>query len=166
MYLEINIFHIFNTLVTWKWTNMLALLKMYVYFLLQKSKITTNTVQNIYPFSYRGRKFVACGVVHASPLQTIQCGPPLVRGRRALCISCMLGRRVVFETRHTRWKLSSYWQKMQITGIVEGTIWQGFEAELGIQKTFCFFLSISAQEGLFLLAIHSVAGASLPRQEN
>ncbi len=47
-------------------------------------------VQNIHPFSFCCCKFVACGAVQVSLLQTIQRGLPLARGRRALCISCVL----------------------------------------------------------------------------
>lgn len=42
-------------------------------------------------------KFVACRVVQASPLQTIQ--RVLRGGRKTLCISCGFGRRLVSETR-------------------------------------------------------------------
>ncbi len=45
-----------------------------------------------HPHSSHCWKFVVCGVVHASPLETIQHGLPLVRGRRVLYISFMFGK--------------------------------------------------------------------------
>ena len=85
-----------------------------------------------HPFSY------ACGVVHASPLQTIQHGLALARGRRAHCINCMLGQQVVSNTQripvitHFSWTVNAY------SFGLERTIWLGFEAELAIQRNHFF----------------------------
>ncbi len=116
----------------------------------KKYKTVTNTVQNIYPSSPRCWKFVACRVIHTSPMQTIQGGLPLVRGRRALCHSCMFGQRAVFEIqRSTSLSLGSsnymhllshsHRQQMQITLVLSREP-SGSEAELYpcLLKTVCF----------------------------
>ena len=58
-------------------------------------------------------------------------------GGGALCISCVLGQQVVFETQCTpvvtQFTLTVNADKFVL---VERTMWQGFEAELAIQKTF------------------------------
>ncbi len=106
----------------------------------------TNTVQNILQTNLKG------AVVHASPLQIIQRGLPLARGRRALCISCMLGQQVVFETRHTP-VVTQFTSTVNANnfGLVKRTIWQDFEAQLAVQKTL-FFIHFCSR---FVSAYHT-----------
>ncbi len=107
------------------------------------------TLVAVASFSCRCWEFVACGIVHASLLQTIQrC--LLVRRRRALCISCVLGQQAVLETRHTL-PVTQFTSTGNANNfvLVDTTIWQSFKAELPFK--WHFSSSISAHGGLFLL---------------
>lgn len=64
------------------WTNVLALCKMYVHYLLQQSETRTNTVHSILQNNLR---WISCTVAK----------------RGGLCISCVPRQHVVFETPHT-----------------------------------------------------------------
>ena len=68
-----------------------------------------------------------------SLLQTILCGLPLARSRTPLCISCVLGQRVVFEPRRTP-VVTQFTSTETASNFVLVAIWQRFEAELAISK--------------------------------
>ena len=70
---------------------------------------------------------------------------PLVRERRALCISYVLGQQVMFETGRTL-VVTQFTSTVNAYSfvLVKRTVWQGFEAELAIQNP--LFFIISAQE--------------------
>ncbi len=120
---------------------------------MQQSKTMTNTVPNICPLDIAVESLFACGVVLVSPLQAIQCGLSLARGRRALSISCMLGQQGVFKPQRTA-AVTQFTSTVNANnfGLVERIIWQGFEAELATHKTL-FFVHFCSRR--FVSAGHS-----------
>ncbi len=74
------------------------------------------------------------------------------KGGGALCISCMFGQQAVFETRCTP-MVTQLMQTVNVNnfGLVERTFWQGFNAELAIQKIF-FFIHLCSRR--FVSACH------------
>ena len=95
-----------------------------------------------------------------SPMQTIQHGLPLARGRRVLCISRMLGQQVVFETQRTP-VVTQFTSTVHANNfsLVERTIWNGFETELAIQNIL-FFIHFCSR--IFVSASHSLRHCCIP----